>query len=230
MIELLFAGLLFIAAHLAVSNTRLRPMLMRGLGEKGYAAFYSVLALATLIYFIRAYNEAPRLRYFWPLEPMLYWAPKALMPLALTFLAGGLLGANATPKALAGSAADEAAMAKLTGGINRITRHPVQWAIILWAASHLAANGDVASVAFFGGFLILSLAGTWCMDRKKARSSGDDWSAFAAATSNLPFAAIAAGRNRWVWREMAVPAAVGLALYLALFWGHDWVSAVAIYW
>ncbi|MCY4213742.1 MAG: NnrU family protein [Gammaproteobacteria bacterium] len=230
MLELLFAGILFVASHLLVSNTRLRPMLMRGLGEKGYAAFYSVLALATLVYFIRAYNDAPRLHYFWPLEPMLYWAPKALMLLAFAFLAGGLLGANATPKALADSAADEAALAKLTGGINRITRHPVQWAIILWAASHLVANGDAASVVFFGGFLALSLVGSGFTDRKKARQAGDAWPAFAAATSNLPFAAIAGGRNRLVWRELAVPAAVGLALYLAFFWGHGWVSSVAIYW
>lgn len=230
MLELLFAGLLFVAAHLVVSNTRLRPMLMRRLTKGGYAGLYSLMALATLVYFVMAYNDAPRLHYFWPLEPMLYWVPKVLMLVAFIFLAGGILGATATSEALAGSAADEAALAKLTGGINRITRHPVQWALILWAASHLVANGDAASVVFFGGFLALSLAGNWFADRKKARASDDDWPAFAAATSNLPFAAIAAGRNRFVWRELAVPTAVGLVLYVAFFWGHGWVSAVSIYW
>ena len=230
MLELLFAAVLFVGAHLAVSNTGLRPLLMRWLTTGGYAGLYSVLALATLVYFVMAYNDAPRLHYFWPLEPILYWVPKVLMAVAFIFLAGGILGATATSEALAGCAADQAALAKLTGGINRITRHPVQWAIILWAASHLAANGDAASVVFFGGFLALSLAGSGFADRKKARSSGADWSAFAAATSNLPFAAIAAGRNQFAWRELAVPAAVGVALYLAFFWGHDWVSGVAIYW
>lgn len=230
MLELLFAGLLFVATHLVISNTRLRPLLMRRFTKGGYAAFYSVLALATLVYFVMAYNDAPRLNYLWPLEPMLYWVPKTLMLVAFIFLAGGILGANATAEALTGCAADEGALAKLTGGINRITRHPLQWAIILWAASHMAANGDAASVAFFGGFLALSLVGNWFADRKKARSSGDDWQAFAGSTSNIPFAAIAAGRNRFAWRELAVPAAVGLALYLAFFWGHSWISAVAIYW
>ncbi len=230
MLELLFAGILFVAAHLAVSNTRLRPMLMRRLTKGGYAAFYSVLALATLVYFVMAYNDAPRLHYFWPLEPMLYWVPKALMLMAFILLAGGILGATATSEALAGCAANEAALAKLTAGINRITRHPVQWALILWAASHLAANGDAASVVFFGGFLLLSLVGNGFADHKKARSLGDDWQAFAGTTSNVPFAAIAAGRNKFAWRELAMPAAVGVVLYLAFFWAHDWVSGVDVYW
>lgn len=230
MLELLFAGILFVGAHLLVSNTRLRPLLMRRLSPSGYAGLYSVLALATLVYFVMAYNDAPRLGYFWPLDPMLYWVPKALMPLAFTFLAGGILGATSTPQALQGCAADAAALAKLTGGIHRITRHPVQWAIILWAASHLAANGDAASVFFFSGFLALALVGSWFADRKKARAFGDDWAAFAAATSNLPFAAIASGRNGFAWRELAVPTAVGLALYLAFFWGHRWVSGVDVFW
>ena len=230
MLELLFASILFVAAHLAVSNTRLRPMLMRRLSKGGYAALYSVLALATLVYFVMAYNDAPRLHYFWPLEPMLYWVPKALMPIAFIFLAGGILGATATSEALEGCAADQAALAKLSGGINCLTRHPVQWAFILWAASHMVANGDAASVVFFTGFLLLSVAGSGFADRKKARAFGDDWRAFAGATSNLPFAAIAAGRNRFAWRELATPAAVGVALYLAFFWGHGWVSGVDVYW
>ena len=230
MIELVFAGIVFVATHLLISNSRLRPMLMGRFSKGGYAALFSVIALVTLVYFVRAYNDAPRLDYFWPLDPMLYWVPKLLMPIACIFLAGAVFGSAATNDALAGCAKDDAALARLTGGISRITRHPVQWAIALWAASHLAANGDNASVAFFAGFLALSLAGNWFTDRKKAAALGDDWQAFAAATSNFPFAAIAAGRNRFAGRELALPTLVGLALYLAFFWGHGWISGADIYW
>jgi len=230
MLELLLAGALFVGTHLGISNTRLRTVLMERLSKGGYAALYSVVALATLVHFVMTYNDALRIHYLWPLDPLLYWAPKALMPLAFTFLAGGILGASATAESLAGCVADKAALTKLTGGITRITRHPVQWAIALWAASHLVANGDVASVVFFSGFLLLAVAGNGFMDRKKARLLGDDWQAFAAATSNVPFAAILAGRNRLVWRELTVPAALGVALYLAAFWGHEWVSGVEVFW
>ena len=230
MIELMFAAFVFVTAHLAVSNSRLRPMLIRRLSTGGYAALYSVIAVLTLVLFVMAYNEASRLRYLWPLDPMLYWVPKVLMPAAFIFLAGGIFGATATADSLAGCAKDDAALARLTGGINRITRHPVQWGIALWAATHLAANGDIASVAFFCGFLTLSLAGSWFADRKKAEALGNDWRAFAASSSYFPFVAIAAGRNRFVWRELTLPTAVGVALYLALFWGHGWVSGVEVYW
>lgn len=231
MLKLIVAAGLFLATHLGISNSPLRGALMRGLSERGYQGLYSVVALVTVVYFVMAYNDAPRLAYLWNLDPRLYWAPKLLMLPAFMLLAGGLLGgATQTAAALKGCAEDPARLAKLTGGMNRITRHPVQWAIALWAASHIVANGDAVSVVFFTAFLLLSLVGAVFADRKKAAAFGEDWQAFAAATSHIPLAAIAAGRNKIAWRELAFPIAIGLALYLAVFWGHEWLSGVGIYW
>lgn len=230
MSELLIAGVLFLGTHLGVSNSPLRGALMRGLSERGYQGLYSLVALATMVYFVMAYNDAPRLAYLWSLDPRLYWAPKLLMLPAFMLLAGGLMGgATQTAAALKGCAEDQAKLTKLTGGMNRITRHPVQWAIALWALSHIVANGDAASVVFFAAFLLLSLIGSVFADRKKA-AFGVDWQVFAAATSHLPFAAIASGRNKMAWGELGVPAAVGLVLYIATFWGHEWLSGASIYW
>lgn len=231
MSELLIAGILFLGTHLGISNSPLRGALMRRLSERAYQGIYSLVALVTVTYFVMAYNDAPRLAYLWNLDPRLYWAPKLLMLPAFMLLAGGLLGgATQTAAALRGCAEDPAKLAKLTGGMNRITRHPVQWAIALWAASHIVANGDAVSVVFFAAFLLLSLIGALFADRKKAAAFGEDWQAFAAATSHVPLAAVAAGRNRMAWGELALPAAVGLALYLAVFWGHQWLSGASIYW
>ena len=33
-------------------------------------------------------------------------------------------------------------------GLLKITRHPVQWGILLFASAHLLANGDSASIIF----------------------------------------------------------------------------------
>ena len=230
MFKLIIAGGLFLATHLGISNSPLRGVLMRGLSERGYQGVYSLVAVVTVVYFVMAYNDAPRLAYLWNLDPRLYWAPKLLMLPAFMLLAGGLLGgATQTAAALRGCAEDPARLAKLTGGMNRITRHPVQWAIALWAASHIVANGDAVSVVFFAAFLLLSLIGSVFADRKKA-AFGQDWQAFAAATSHIPLVAIAAGRNRMVWGELALPSAIGLALYLAVFWGHEWLSGTSIFW
>jgi uncharacterized membrane protein len=73
-------------------------------------------------------------------------------------------------------------------------------------------NGDAASLLFFGAFLLTALAGMPSIDAKVAARDPEGWRHFAAATSILPFGAIASGRNRlrrrrsagrpwrWAWR------------------------------
>ena len=68
------------------------------------------------------------------------------------------------------------------------------WAIALWALAHIPPNGDAASLILFGSLAFLALAGTLALDAKKRRSLGAAWGTLAGATSNLPFAALAAGR------------------------------------
>ncbi len=53
----------------------------------------------------------------------------------------------------------------------------------------------------FGTFFVLALSGTASIDAKRKRKMGAAWDCFAAKTSNVPFAAIAAGRkpaSSWV--------------------------------
>jgi uncharacterized membrane protein len=115
-------------------------------------------------------------------------------------------------------------------GIIRITRHPVMWAIMLWAAAHVLAIGSLQAVILFGGLLLLAAAGTTLQDARKAKLLGEDWKRFAALTSNLPFLAVAQGRNRIVWHEIGWwrPAA-GLAAFAALLWLHAWLFGVRPY-
>ena len=95
---------------------------------------------------------------------------------------------------------------------------------MLWAATHLIANGDLAGLIMFGAFGALAGIGTVLIDRKYALRRGADWQAFAGATSNLPFAAIAAGRQRFVFAEIGWwRLALGIALYLALLALHPWL-------
>jgi hypothetical protein len=56
------------------------------------------------------------------------------------------------------------------------------------------ARGDASSVIFFGSFLLLAGAGTLAMD--SGRSRIPTGRASKAVTSNIPFVAIAQGRNR----------------------------------
>jgi uncharacterized membrane protein len=226
--QILFAGVLFVGAHLGVSSTPLRAKLVGAVGERGYLGIYSLLALATIGYLIWLYGEVPRYDYLWLPTPEMYWVPKVLMPIAFIFMLGGFMVKNPTAVGMEGVLSDPEQREKSISGLLRITRHPFQWSVVLWAGSHIAANGDTASVAFFASFAALSLLGTVLLDKKKAAAIGADWEPFAAATSNVPFAAIFTGRNQLVAKELLVPVVVGLVAYGVIFWAHEWVSGVRL--
>ncbi|HVJ23738.1 MAG TPA: NnrU family protein, partial [Burkholderiales bacterium] len=101
----------------------------------------------------------------------------------------------------------------------RITRHPLMWGIMLWAAAHIAARGDTKSLVFFGSLLVLAGLGTLLMDARKR--SNPDWPRFAAVTSHIPFVAIAQRRNRIRWREIGwLRPAIGLAAFFLVLLVH----------
>jgi uncharacterized membrane protein len=106
-------------------------------------------------------------------------------------------------------------------GVVRITRHPFLWSVVIWSAFHLAANGDEASVILFGTFFVLALFGTALIDAKRRRKMCAAWEAFAARTSNIPFAAVVTGRTRlnlsedFGWRFL-----VAAVLFLAILFTH----------
>jgi uncharacterized membrane protein len=152
------------------------------------------------------------------------WLPLLLMPVALIFLVCGVSSPNPT----AVGAQDTLDPEDAARGILRITRHPVMWAIALFALSHMVANGDLASVVFFGTFVALALIGTLLLDQKYAARRGADWQHFAEVTSNVPFGAIAAGRQRIAFEEIGWPrVGAAFALYIALLALHPWLFGVS---
>lgn len=218
MTQLVLATLAFLLAHY-VSNTPLRPALVRAVGENGYLALYSLLAFATLGWMIHAYPIAGYVH----LWPKLRHLPALVMPFACVLVVLGVASRNPT------AVKQEALLrdADPARGIIRVTRHPVMWGFMLWSGVHILARGDLAALVFFGGFFVLAASGTVLIDRRKAQAQGPDWQRFAAVTSNIPFVAIAQGRNRLVWREIGAwrPAA-GIALYAGLMLLHPWLFGV----
>ena len=228
MLQMMIAGVLVLGTHLGISSSGLREKLVSALGEKGYLGLYSLVSLATLGYLIWLYGEIPRYDYIWVPAPALYMAAQIIMPFSFLLALGGFLVKNPTNVGQEGllSQADNPDFAR---GVTRITRHPFQWGVVLWAVAHLLANGDTVSVVFFGTFLLLSGIGTVLMDRKKAAALGGGWQSYAKRTSNLPFLAILQGRNRLVLSELWLPALIALLVYALAAWGHQWISGVRIF-
>jgi uncharacterized membrane protein len=219
MTELIAAAAFLLATHYGISSTPLRAWLVARLGERLYLGIYSLIALGAIIWVISAYARAPYIE-LWPTPGWIARVPLIVLPFALVLAVSGLSTLNPT----AVGAPDALARAEPVRGIVRVTRHPFMWSVGLWAGAHIVASGDLAGLVLFATFGTLALLGTLLIDRKLAARRGADWQRFAAATSNLPFAAILAGRQRLVFAEIGWwRIAVALVLYLALLAAHPWL-------
>ena len=222
--SLLLAGLVFLGSHVLISSTPLRGSLRDSLGEGGYLGLYSGLAAVTLGWFIVSFVRAPMIP-VWDPPLWTHYLPVALMPVAAVLLVGGLTTRNPTLVGQERRARED----DPAPGILRVTRHPVMWTLGLWGLSHLAANGDAAAIVFFGLLTVLALGGTVLIDRRKRLALGTDWSRLAEVTSNLPFAAILAGRTRVSLREIGLaPVVAGLLLYAVLFLAHRYIAGMPV--
>jgi uncharacterized membrane protein len=224
LISLVIAGIAFCGSHVLLSSTGLRGSLRDQLGERGFLAVYSLTALVTFAWFLMAYAHAPTIL-LWPRQMWMALVPIVVTPLATVLLVAGYTTPNPTAVGMERAArADDPAP-----GMLRVTRHPVMWAIGLWAVSHMIANGDLRSLLFFGAFAALSLGGTLLIDRKKRLALGSNWSRLAEVTSNLPFAALVTGRTRLRWRDISLLRVIaGLLLYAVLYNAHTIIAGAPV--
>ncbi len=216
--SLIAASAFFLFIHFGVSGTRLRDALVARLGAGPYRGLFSLVSIPASSGWSMRMSTQRRSR-----RGVSCWRCGRLVLVvvfvAVLFVAIGLASPSPTSVGMEGKLAQGAAAMH---GITRITRHPFLWGVALWALAHLIVNGDLASLILFGTLLLLALFGAVSIDAKRRRLFGEQWRQFAQATSNVPFAAIAAGRNQLapaLWRS-AGAAAVAIAIYVWLFWLH----------
>ena len=221
MLSLLLAAIFFAGIHLGVAGTTIRDRAIAALGQGGYRVAFSIATVVGLAWLVTAYNRAPYVVTWGMLE---WWKPFAIilmLPAALLVVIG-LTTPNPT------AVAQENRLAQPPQGIVRVTRHPFLTGVGLWALLHLIGNGDAASVVFFTVWAVVAFAGTVSIDRKRQRLLGSAWEPFAAQTSIVPFAAIAAGRNRFSPREIgAWRWGLAVIVYLLMLGGHAQVIGVS---
>lgn len=224
--QLILSSAFFLLIHLLVSGTRWRDAIVASIGEGPYMGLFSLASIGGIVWMAASYNAALRgdNPLLWDLGEGVRHAGGLVMLIAFLFVIPGLLAPNPT-------AVGQASMASrpdIVTGMLRITRHPFLWGVAIWAGFHLAANGDAASALFFGTFMILAVLGTFSIDAKRQRRDPAEWRSFAAASSNIPFAAIFAGRNRLVvsellgWRQL-----VAILVFLAVMFTHHLVFGVS---
>ncbi len=206
MIEFTTALTVFLASHLIPASPRVRSRLIGRLGRTAYLAVYSVLSLVLIGWLIVAAQRAETV-WLWDPAPWQWHIPFVAMPVAAFLLVAGLMQPN--PLSIS------VRTGTIPGPITAITRHPVLWAFLLWALSHIPPNGTLVALLLFGGMAVFSLLGFALLDRKARKSLGPErWCALSAPTSVLPFAALLSGRARWSsLRPLVLPGLIALVLY-----------------
>ena len=138
MFELVLGLVLFLGAHsVAIVAPRWRDAMVTQLGPNLWRGLYSAVSLIGFLLIVHGYAAAR-------LDPQVIYTP----PLFLRHIAA-LLMLPVFPLLLA---------AYLPGRIKSATKHPMLAATKAWAIAHLLANGMLADVLLFGGFLAWAVA------------------------------------------------------------------------
>ena len=225
MVSLIVAAACFLGIHIFVSGTRLRDVIVGRIGERSYLAIFSLGSLGIIIWMSGAYGAAPYLK-LWSAGAASRHIAFALMLPAVFLVVTGLATRN--PTATGGAPLLERERAAV--GIMTVTRHPFMWGIVIWSLAHLLANGDIASLIFFGSFGAVALIGPHLIDAKLAKRKGEAWAKYAAETSWLPFQAIVQRRNTLRLREIGWwRLALALVVYAVLLvLVHDWLIGMPL--
>jgi uncharacterized membrane protein len=227
MLNLAAAALTFFALHRIVSGSHVRDRIVALIGETPFRRVFALASLVCLVWLWLGFLSARTS----PWNGMLFtpYAALAVLQVPLQLLAfllivAGVTARNPTIAGMGATVSDRA----IVRGVLRISRHPFLWGIALFAVGHMLVVPSVAAWGFFGTLLVLALTGTLSIDAKRHRAYGDHWKAFAAATSNVPFQAIATRRQRLKFREIGWWRPVlAVTLYALLVLAHPYLFGVA---
>ena len=180
MILLIIGLILFFGIHsvaIVAPAWRERAMARLGTGTwKGIYALFAAVGLALLIYGYGQARQTPVVLYTPP-----FWTRHIAVLLLLAVF----------PLLFA---------AYLPGRIKATLKHPMLVAVKLWAFSHLLANGTLADLLLFGGFLVWAVADRISLKHRSPQETP--------------------GAPPRVYND-AIAVALGLAVYVAfIFWLH----------
>lgn len=184
--------LIGLVIFLGVHSTRIvadgwRSAQIARIGPGPWKLGYAVLSLIGFYLLLWGYGMARQ-------TPVVLWTPPVAMrhiASLLTLIAFVLLAATYVPR----------------NGIKARLHHPMVLSVKLWAFAHLLANGTLADVLLFGGFLVWAVL-SFRAARRRDRAAGTRYPSGSVAGT---LATVVVGTVAWV---------------AFAFWLHAWLIGV----
>lgn len=206
--------ILFGATHVFGSSVPVRTFVSDRVGVPAFKGVYTLVALATFVPLVYVYfhNKHAGAQLFAPSSAAMH-VTELLMVLAFVVLLQGL----ATPNPMSTAAELSGQAGAGARGIQRVTRHPMNFAFVLFGFAHCLSNPFVGDWVFFGGFVVYGIVSAVHQDARTRATRPDAVKAFQDETSLVPFAAILRGKQRLALGEYGrIPLVVGIVLALAI--------------
>ncbi len=216
MSQFIAALVVFLLAHTLPAATGFRSWAMRRFGKQKYITAYSLFSTALLVWLIWSALDAPYVELWQPGFATL------IVPVIAMFFSSILLAASV----LRPNPLSIAFLSKplLPGtGILALIRHPLLWALFLWAASHAIANGDLVRLILFGGLALFSLAGKWILEKRAEKNLAKEEYESAMALTKGP---LAKRLKEAASLPLFLEVLTGVVVYVSLLHAHEPVIGV----
>lgn len=209
--EFLAAFAVFFLSHSIPVRPKVKSHITAKTGALGFTLLYSILSIAVLTWIIIAAGRAPFVE-IWAWAPWQNHVPLTGMLLATVIVT--IVFGQPNPLSFGGWN-NERFNPEHPGLIGWI-RHPLLIALLIWSIAHMVPNGNLAHVIVFGLFAGFSLLGMWIIDRRSKRILGlENWHRLSNTRRRLSIT------RRGITRIL-----IGVLIYLAILYSHEWVIGV----
>jgi len=190
---------LFAAAHLGLAWPPVRQVLVARLGRWGFTVLFTFVAWVTFGAAVSTYaahaGEGPA-GLALGTHAVARLALVAAITLGSMLMSGAFAGYGGSPYSFGGESVRE------PRGLERVTRHPFFVGVALLGGAHALLAHRMVGAVLMGSLAVFALVGATLQDRKLLGLRGAPYADYLAASSTLPFVAIAAGRQRLVLAEL----------------------------